>query len=404
MSPSRTRFIGMAVHKDAIAVAYVAQAHGAEGTDLGALGTRQGDSAQLIRTMPATATHLIGVYEAGPGGDWRSRYGMQKGDDGGVVAPSLLPHTPGDRVTTDRRDAGPRARLARSGALTAVDVPTVEADAMRARTRAREEALSALKDATGRLHALVLRQDRRDVGRATGGPAHRRWRSAVVCPTPAPPRVWHAYGRAVQEPTARLPRLEQARQEHVHAWRVPPVVEALPAVRGGPCPVAGTRGAALGARPRVDPPRARRTGWGLMPAAYSAGEPRRPGSITTAGHPQARRALVDGAGAARDPAKGRRPRPRRRAPPPPRIQALRWKAQGRRCQRARRRVSRGKPATVVTVAMARARAGVRWAMAREVPGTPEDPQRAGIPPPPEKVPHVHRQRRRPGVGSPSAAG
>jgi transposase len=38
-----------------------------------------------------------------------------KGDDGWVVAPSLMPQKAGERVKTDRRDAGPRARLARAG-------------------------------------------------------------------------------------------------------------------------------------------------------------------------------------------------------------------------------------------------------------------------------------------------
>jgi transposase len=74
MWPSRTRFIGMDVHKDAIAVAYVAQEHGAEVTSLGAIGTRQGDLAQMIRKMPSTATHLIFVSEAGPCGYGRYRY------------------------------------------------------------------------------------------------------------------------------------------------------------------------------------------------------------------------------------------------------------------------------------------------------------------------------------------
>ena len=52
MSQSRTLFIGMDVHKGSIAVAYVAQDHGAEVTYLGTIGTRQGDSDQLLRKMP----------------------------------------------------------------------------------------------------------------------------------------------------------------------------------------------------------------------------------------------------------------------------------------------------------------------------------------------------------------
>jgi hypothetical protein len=68
MSQSRTLFIGMDVHKDAIAIAYVAQDHGAEVMNLGTLSTRQGDIDQLIRKRQSKATHLIFVYEAGPFG------------------------------------------------------------------------------------------------------------------------------------------------------------------------------------------------------------------------------------------------------------------------------------------------------------------------------------------------
>jgi transposase len=175
----------MDVHKDSIAVAYVAQDHGAEVTYLGVIGTRQCDIDQLIRKMQSKAKHLIFIYEAGPCGYWLYRYLMKKGYDCWVVAPSLIPKKPGDRVTTDRRDAVQLARLARSGDLTAVYVPKVEDEAIRDLTRARENTISDLKDAKYRLKAFLLRHDIRYVGRANWGPAHLRWLSEVVCPTPA---------------------------------------------------------------------------------------------------------------------------------------------------------------------------------------------------------------------------
>ena len=185
MSQSRTRCIGMDVHKDSVAVAYVAQDHGAEVIYLGSIGTRQCDIDNLIRTMQAKATHLIFIYEAGPCGYWLYRSLSKKGYDCWVVAPSLIPQKPGDRVTTARRDAVQLARLARSGDLTAVSVPKVEDEAIRDLTRAREDTISDGKDATLRLTAFVLRHDSRDVGRAHWGPAHLRWLSGVVCQTPA---------------------------------------------------------------------------------------------------------------------------------------------------------------------------------------------------------------------------
>ena len=201
MSQSSTLFIGMDVHKDTIAVAYVPQDHGAEVTYLGSVGTRQGDIDQLVRKMQSKAKHLIFVYEAGPCGYWLYRYLTKKGYDCWVVAPSLIPKKPGDRVKTDRRDAVQLARLARSGDLTAVYVPKVEDEAIRDLTRAREDAISDLKDAKFRLKAFLLRHDIRYVGRANWGPAHLRWLSEVVCPTPVQQIVFQEYVRAVSEIT-----------------------------------------------------------------------------------------------------------------------------------------------------------------------------------------------------------
>jgi hypothetical protein len=161
--------------------------------------------------------------------------------------------------------------------------------------------------------------------------------------------------------------------------------------------------AEIGALTRGDHPRELLKCLGLLPSASSSGAPRRQGAITKAGNTQARRALVEGAWAYRDPAQVSRPRQRRRAQQPNISQDISWQAQVRRCPRDRRLVARGQHAHVVTVAMARELAGVMGAMARAVPVTPSDDQRAWIPPAPEQVPHVHRQRRCPGVVYPSAA-
>ena len=139
MAQSRTLFLGMDVHKDAIAVASVAQEHHAEVLSLGAIGTRQCDIDQLIRQMPSKSTQLVFVYDAGPCGYWLYRSLTHKGHVCWVVAPSLIPQKPGDRVKTNRRDAITLARLMRSGDLTPVSVPKVEDEAMRVLCRPPEE-------------------------------------------------------------------------------------------------------------------------------------------------------------------------------------------------------------------------------------------------------------------------
>ena len=161
MLQSSTLYIGMDVHKDAIAVAYVAKDHDAEVVYLGTIGTRQCDIDTLIRKLQSKSPHLVFVYEAGPCGYWLYRYLTTRGHICWVVAPSLIPQKAGNRVKTDRRDAVQLARLLRSGDLTPGSVPTVEDEAIRDLSRAREDALRDLKTAKFRLKAFLLRQDLR---------------------------------------------------------------------------------------------------------------------------------------------------------------------------------------------------------------------------------------------------
>ena len=370
MAQSRTLFIGLDVHKETIAAAHGAQDHGAEVPYLGAMGTRQCDLDQLVRKMPSKAKNLGFVYDAGPCGSWLSRDLSQKGYDCWVVAPSLIPQKAGDRVKPDRRDAGQLARLARSGDLTAVYVPPVQDEASRDLSRAREDTRSDLKDAKCRLKACLLRHAIRDAGRAPGSPAHLRWRSEVVCPTPAPPIVFQAYVRAVTEPTDRLQRLEQELRDHVKAWRLHPVGAALPALRGVQFPVAVPMVAEIGDLSRCDTPRELMKVVGVRPSASSSGERRQQGAMTKAGTPPARRALVEGAWAYRDPAKVSRHLQRRLEQQPRIIQDISWTAQVRRCQRYRQLVAKGQQANVVTVAVARELAGCMGAIAKELAVTP----------------------------------
>jgi hypothetical protein len=65
MFQSNTLFIGMDVHKESIAVAYVAQEHGAEVPYLGTIGTRHAGLDKRIRAMQSKAKQLIFVYQAG---------------------------------------------------------------------------------------------------------------------------------------------------------------------------------------------------------------------------------------------------------------------------------------------------------------------------------------------------
>jgi transposase len=367
MAQSTSLFVGLDVHKDSIAVAHATGGSAEPPVFVGAIGPRQADIDQLLRRLPGRTKALTFAYEAGASGYGLYRYLTAKGLPCQVVAPSLIPKKPGDRVKTDRRDAVELARLLRSGDLTAVYVPSVEDEALRDLCRARDAARVTGKDAKLRLKAFLLRLGRHYVGRANWNDAHRRYLAKVVCPTPAQQIVFQESVRAVDEQVERLHRLDAELLERAPAWRLYPVVQALQALRGVQFLVAITVVAELGDLTRFDTPRQLAAFVGLIPSEYSSGGSRRQGGITKAGNGRARRALIEAAWAYRHPAKVSAHIQSRIDHLPKPIQVLGWKAQVRLCKRFRRLVARGKHPNVAVTAVARELIAFMWAIAKEVP-------------------------------------
>jgi transposase len=101
MPQSSMLHVGMDIHKDSIAVASVAEDLPQAVVFLRAMGIRQCDIDQLIRTLQSKSQHLVFVYMASPCGYWLYRYLTKKGHVCWVVAPSLIPKKAGGRVNTD---------------------------------------------------------------------------------------------------------------------------------------------------------------------------------------------------------------------------------------------------------------------------------------------------------------
>lgn len=369
MSKSTPLFVGLDVHKDSIAVAHAQGQSADPPVFLGEIGTRQADLDKLIRKLRGKTPTLVFAYEAGPCGYTLYRDLTGQGLTCHVVAPSMIPKKPGDKVKTDRRDAIELARLLRSGDLTRVYVPTVADEAIRDLCRARDAARITLKDAKLRLKAFLLRLGLHYVGRADWNDAHRRYLAKVVCSTPAQQIVFQEAVKAVDEQVDRLARLEAELRELGPTWRLYPVVQALQALRGVQWLVAITVVAELGDLTRFDSPRQLGAFVGLIPSEYSSGASRRQGGITKAGNGRARRALIEGAWAYRHPAKVSQHIQTRIDELPKPIQDLGWKAQVRLCKRFRRLVARGKHPNVAVTAIARELIAFMWAIAKAVPVT-----------------------------------
>jgi transposase len=113
-------------------------------------------------------------YEAGPCGYTLQRQLRAAGVDSIVVAPSLVPVKPGERIKTNRRDARKLAQALRAEGLTEVHPPTPEEEAVRDLSRCREDARKDLLRARHRLGKMLLR---RGLVHCCKGwtQAHRRW-------------------------------------------------------------------------------------------------------------------------------------------------------------------------------------------------------------------------------------
>ena len=144
------------------------------------------------------------------------------------------------------------------------------------------------------------------------------------------------------------------------------VVAALQTMRGMALVNAATLIAELGDLSRFANPRQLMAYLGLVPSEHSSGASVRRGGITKAGNRAARRLLIEAAWSYRFPARLSRELLLRQERQPKPIREIAWKAQLRLCARYRRLARTGKPANVVTTAIARELAGFVWAIARHV--------------------------------------
>ena len=109
---SKVRFLGLDVHAETIAVA-VAES-GGEVRPHGIIPNKLESIRKMIGKLDP-AKELRACYGAGPTGYALYWQLTQLGVECQVIAPSLVPQKPGDRVKTDRRDAEKLARCHRAG-------------------------------------------------------------------------------------------------------------------------------------------------------------------------------------------------------------------------------------------------------------------------------------------------
>lgn len=306
-------------------------------------------------------TRVWACYEAGPTGYELARQLDGLGVRCEVIAPSLIPARPGDRVKTDRRDAARLAVLFRGGQLSGVRVPSVAEEGVRDLCRARADMVIDRTRARHRLGKFLLRHGRvwRDGENWTL--KHQVWIRAQRFDDPA---VTATFGHYLATLCARDAAVDAIDAEVEGWYRREPFadpVARLAAYRGI------TRLGALTLATEVCdwrrfPTAAMFMGFcGLVPSESSSGSRTHRGGITHAGNTHLRTQLVESAWAYKArPATGAVLR-RRQEGLDPQVVARAWKAQLRLCGKFARLDQRKTNRKTVVTAVARELAGFVWA-------------------------------------------
>lgn len=358
---SIARYVGLDVHKATISLAVC---RGGVADEVRCLGRIPHDLSRLLRRLerlgPAEALHV--AYEAGPTGYGLCRALRERGIRCQVIAPSRTPIRSGDRVKTDRRDAEKLARFLRAGELVAIDVPSVDQEALRDLVRIREDAVYCLHGVRRQLSAFLLRHGRSYEGKSTWTKMHMLWIQAQRFESEAQQQVLEDYCREVLRGVERIRQLTEKVELTCESGPDADTFRWMRAVRGISTIIAATLVAEIGDFRRF-PSAGRFMGYvGLTPSEYSSGATTKRGRITRAGNPHVRRALNQAAWSARlRPAMSQELKSRSRGVPLP-ILDIAWKAQQRLHKLYWRLIRRNKPPQVAVTAVARELAGFVWAI------------------------------------------
>jgi transposase len=311
-----------------------------------------------LQTLPSPVRV---AYEAGPTGYELARACASAGIACTVAAPSKIPRASGDRVKTDRRDAERLARLLRLGELVAVRVPDPLAEAARDLVRARADARVDLMRARHRLSKLLLRHGL-VYERNAWTLAHDRWlRQQQFESRPLAFTFEECYGAMLQAKTRRN-GLDRAIAELAAEPPFADTVGRLICLRGVSTLTALALTVELGDWQRFRP-ESLGPFLGLTPSEDSSGERRRLGAISKTGNTHARWLLVEAAWHQRKPPRPSAELERRRAGQPAAVRVRADQSAHRLHRRWQALERRGKPRTLVAVAVARELAAHCWALA-----------------------------------------
>lgn len=352
-------WVGLDVHKESIAAAILRERASSPRIELVA---PDADAVRrLIKKIDVRPDRIRACYEAGPTGYELCRLLTGIGVCCEVIAPSLIPKAAGDRVKTDRRDAGRLVRLLRAGELTAIRVPTAAEEAVRDLCRARADVVQDQLRARARLGKFLLRHGKSYPGRSMWTISYYRWLDQLRFEERALTETFRHYRAIVTDRDTALTAIEADLQPWCGQDPFAGQVRRLACYRGVAELAALTFATEVCDWRRFPTAPSFMAFTGLVPSEYSSGGAQHRGHITHTGNEHLRTQLVESAWCYRYPAKVGHQLQRRQTGNPPQTLARSWAAQQRLCSRYRRLSARKHIRTVAITAVARELAGFLWA-------------------------------------------
>ncbi len=357
-----TTFVGLDVHKRWINVAVLTAGQDTP-LEWRIANEPQAIGKMLKRVAGVASDDVRNCYEAGPCGYALQRQIISWSEASCMlVAPSLIPRKPGERVKTDRRDARKLVRLFRAGLLTEVQPLSEEDEAARDLSRAREDLQEDLVRARHRLGKFLLRRALTFTpGKHAWTLAHWRWLESLRFDNSADAVVASDYLQAIEHIEQRMKSLLFHLERLALDPRYAKTVATLRCFRSFDTLTAVGLAVELHNFERFTAARRLMAFLGLIPGEHSSGDKRRQGSITKTGNSHVRRLLIQAAWNYRHrPALTAALRNRRQGQSPRTI-ALADRAMQRLYRRYQQMTLRGVLPQKAVVAMARELAGFVWA-------------------------------------------
>lgn len=354
-------FVGMDVHKQFIQAHIRAKKTG-EVLDIRVDNDSAGITKLVKKTKKIGTGEIIFCYEAGCCGFAISRKIQDLGHDCHVIAPTLIPVKPGERIKNDRRDAIKLAKYLETELLTKVYQPTPAEEALRNLCRARLQESRQLTTHKHWILKFCLRLGLKYPGKCPWTDMHVTWLRKQKFDEAYNQDVFDDYMLGFSQAEERLKALEEKIFKASQDPKIKTSVEYLLCLRGVREVTAMTLISEIQDIDRFETARNLMGYSGLTVGEHASADTSKKRGITKAGNSHLRRILMEGAWTYRFKPQLSKALAKRQKGKPPKIKAIADKAQHRLYKKYWRMVQGGKSPNKAVTAVCRELLGFVWSV------------------------------------------